>query len=146
MTLEIYEGTIDEAVEISKKIPEFDNPYSKKEYEKRLFNTKHLILIAKLDDELVGFKVGYEKDKDGSFYTWMGGVIPKHRRKGIAEKLAERQEQWAKKQGYNKIKLKTRNKFKEMLIFSLSRGFKIIEIEKKGQINDYRIILEKNLK
>jgi ribosomal protein S18 acetylase RimI-like enzyme len=146
MKIEIYKGIIKEAFEISKKIPEFDKISTEKEYEKRLSNTKYLILIAKVNNELVGFKVGYDRYNDGSFYSWIGGVIPEYRKKGIAKKLAEEQELWAKKQGYKNIKIKTRNKFRNMLIFLITSGFKIIDIEKKEQINENRIILKKDLK
>lgn len=141
--LSIKEGTIEQAVELSKLTPEFDDPYPKKEYEKRFSNIRHLILIAFYKDKPVGFKAGYEID--GAFYTWMGGVIPDFRNKHIARKLAEKQQEWAKQNGFTKIKLKTRNKHKAMLHFSLSDGFHITGFEEKENINESNIILEKEL-
>ena len=44
--IEIKEGTIIEAVAISRKIPEFNDPYNEKEYLLRFNNKKHLILVA----------------------------------------------------------------------------------------------------
>ena len=145
MKIEILEGTIEEVVELSKKIPELVNPHEKKEYQKRMTNRKHLILIAYVNGEAAGFKVGYEKYSDGSFYSWMGGVLPVYRREGIARVLAEYQENWAKGEGYTSIRFKTRNSHQKMLLFAISRGFQIIEVIPREQISEYRILLERIL-
>ncbi len=141
--LSIQEGTIEQAVELSKLIPEFDDPYPKEEYVKRFSNTQSQILIACYKSKHVGFKVGYEID--GTFYTWMGGVLPDFRNKHIARKLAEKQQEWAKQNRFTKIKLKTRNKHKAMLHFAFSDGFIITGFEEKENINESSIILEKEL-
>ena len=141
--LSIKEGTIEQAVELSHQIPEFDDLYSKEEFEKRFLRIRHLILIAFYNDKPVGFKAGYEID--GAFYTWMGGVLPEFRNKHIARKLAEKQQEWTKQNGFTKIKLKTRNKHKAMLQFALSDGFHITGFEEKESMNESRIILEKEL-
>ena len=141
--LSIKEGTIEQAVELSHLIPEFNDSYPKEEYEKRFSNTRHLILIAFYKNKPVGFKVGYEID--GTFYTWMGGVLPDFRNKHIATKLAEKQQDWAKQNGFTEIKLKTRNKHKAMLHFALSDGFIITGFEEKENMNESNIILEKEL-
>lgn len=143
----IREGTIAECIEISNKIPEFiTGNYGEETYLQRLSNTKHLILVAIKNNELAGFKVGYDRDQDGSFYTWLGGVLPKFRQDKIATILAEKQENWAKEQGFKSITLKTRNRFKAMLIFALKNNFLIENVEPKEQIDDNRILLRKILK
>ncbi len=142
----IRHGTVAECIAVSQQIPEFmDGIYDEKVYETRLFNTKSLILVALAGDMPVGFKVGYERDHDGSFYTWMGGVVPDYRQLHIARKLANAQENWAKQEGFNAIVLKTRNRFKAMLLFALKNGFCIERVEQKETIEDYRIILRKKL-
>lgn len=142
----IRAGTIAECVAISKQIPEFTTGnYEEKTYEERLFNTRFLILVALDQETPVGFKVGYERDADGSFYTWLGGVLPTYRKLHIAQRLADIQEEWALKQGYNAIVLKTRNRFKAMLVFALKSGFCIEKVEVKENIENYRIILRKKL-
>lgn len=136
-------GTIKEVVQLSQQIPEFHQPYGIEEYETRLKDLVHLILIGYYQNKPVGFKVGYEQD--GSFYSWMGGVLPAYRRKGIARYLAETQEKWAKSRGYTTITLKTRNHHKGMLIFALNSGFNIVGFESKATISDHRILLRKEL-
>ncbi len=130
-------------VGISQQIPELENPYPESEYRKRLKDVPHLILAAFSEAKAVGFKVGYERD--GAFYSWMGGVLPDWRRHGVAQKLAQSQEDWARKNGYDIIRFKTRNRHKAMLIFALKNGFHITGFEKKGTIPDWRILLEKPL-
>lgn len=141
--LEIKEAPISAVVSLSQKIPEFINPHPLSEYQKRLEKVPALVLVAYQDGEPAGFKVGYERE--GYFYSWMGGILPSYRRLGIARKLAEQQEVWAKKQGYPHVTFKTRNNLKAMLLFAIGRGFDIIAIEKKEAVADYRIILRKTL-
>lgn len=143
----IRQGSIKDCLAISSEIPEFsDNQYGEEVYAERLNNKPHLILVASLGEKPVGFKAGYERDPDGSFYSWMGGVIPEFRGLKIARRLAEEQELWAKKQGYSSIMFKTRNYLKSMLIFALKNGFNIIDVLKKEQEENHRIILKKILK
>lgn len=73
MKVQIKTGSIGEAVAISKNIPEFIAPPEISEYERRLAVVPHLILIARVEDRPVGFKVGYEREPDGSFTVgWVG--------------------------------------------------------------------------
>ena len=141
----IREGTISEVVEISNHITEFDNPHNESVYETRLHGKDYTILIASFDNELIGFKIGYNKFDDGSFYTWMGGVKKKYRRHGIAKKLAEQQEKYAKKMGYHSIILKTRNRHKNMLIFAIQSGFNITDVLENDKITESRILLKKKI-
>lgn len=137
------EGSTAEAVALSQKIPEFRQPYGSDEYHQRLSGKYHLILVAEVAGEPVGFKVGYERE--GQFYSWMGGVLPGFRQKGVAKALAREQEKQINDQGYTTIWCKTRNSHKGMLIFALKSGFDIIGLDPKGKVNNYRIILQKQL-
>lgn len=141
ITIEI--GELKTVVELSQQIPEFDNPHLIQEYNKRLNNRPNLILIAKCDGNPVAFKVAYERDSDGSLYSWMGGVLPEFRRKGIAQLLADAQEKWAAENAYSSIRFKTRNRHQKMLLFAIGNGFKIIDLIKVDDLNEYRIVLEK---
>ena len=45
----------------------------------------------------------------------MGGVLPKYRKLGVAQKLMDYQEQWVKKNNYERILVKTRKKHIAMI-------------------------------
>ena len=145
MAVHISTATAGEAAAFLSRIPEFKDAYAVDEYSKRLSQNEHLILLAYADEgEAVGCKVGYRLN-ESCFYSWMGGVLPDWRRHGVAERLAEEQEAWAKERGYQRIRFKTRNSCRAMLHFALNRGFHIIGVEPREQLPDYRIWLEKEL-
>ena len=143
MKIKILPGTITQVVTLSQQIPEFINPHPAEEYQKRLANRPHLILIAYVEDKPAGFKVGYERED--YFYSWMGAILPAFRRNNMATLLAEAQEDWAKRKGYPHVTFKTRNHLKPMLLFAIKRGFNILAVDKRDSIEDYRIILRKKL-
>ncbi|HAS46153.1 MAG TPA: GNAT family N-acetyltransferase [Microscillaceae bacterium] len=144
-TFTIREGTIAEVVALSQQIPEFSISYAAEEYHKRLKSARHLILIAVDHQTPVGFKVGYQSADPTIFYSWMGGILPSHRRQKIAQHLATYQEKWVKENGFTHIRFKTRNYLKPMLIFGINNGFDIVEVIPKESVSNYRIILEKQL-
>ena len=141
----IHEDKLDDAFMVSRNIPEFDDPYEISEYSKRLNSTVHLILTAYDDHNPIAFKIGYHRHSDGSFYSWMGGVLPNYRRKGIGNNLADHQETWAKKKGYNSIKLQTRSKHNAMLALAINRGFQITNRNEKTSNSNTQIWMSKPL-
>lgn len=141
--LVIKQDKITTVVGLSQQIPEFIDPPAAADYAQRLNNVPHLVLVAYLNDQPVGFKVGYERE--GYFYSWMGAILPDYRKSGIAKALADQQEIWAKAAGYRSITFKTRNQHKGMLIFALKNGFNIISVREKDQLSRYRILLRKSL-
>ena len=142
--IHICEGSFQKCVDLSSKIPEFNSPYRIEEYKKRCAG-KYLALIAEIDNQLVGFKIGYDRFKNGSFYSRMGGVLPRFRRMGVAYSLANFQEKWADENGFSSIILKTRQKHDEMIAFSLNRGFIITEETQIILDEETRIWMEKSL-
>jgi predicted GNAT superfamily acetyltransferase len=126
-------------------IPEFDRPYVTADYLDRLSDRRHLILVAYDNKKPVGFKIAYDRDGDGSFYSWMGGILKSHRRQKIAEKLAKYQQKWAMSNGFNRIRMKTLNRHTGMLIFALKDGFRITGFKADTSLADSKIYLEKHL-
>lgn len=141
--IKIRKGTLEEAVLVSGKIPEFDKHLDLADYEKHLDKKHYLILVAEIETELVGFKVGYFENN--YFYSWMGGIVPAFRRKSIAASLAKVQEEWVLTKGVNTIRFKTQNKFKNMLLFAIASGFEIIGTVPFEGGEGFKILLEKTL-
>ena len=102
-----------------------------------------MVVTARQGDELVGFKLGYPII-DNTFYSWVGGVAASHRKAGIAFKMADLQEQYARENGFEQIKTKSMNRFKPMMQLNLKRGFDITKVytNEKGQT---KIVFKKRL-
>ncbi len=137
-------GSIEEVIKLSQLIPEFENPAGADVYRTRLGDVDHLILIAEWGKPCA-FKVGYDRDGDGSFYSWMGGVLPVARRKGIAQQLAGEMEAYCLSKGYDILKMKTRNEHKAMLQFAIRNGFHVTGFKAYPDPMKSRILLEKSL-
>lgn len=144
-TIIIKEDCLDDAILVSQQISEFENAYPKSEYENRLNDVQHLILTAYLSEKPVGFKIGYKTLTKKNFYSWMGGVLPKYRQLGVAEKLSDCQEQWAIKTGYQRILVKTRRKHTAMIKLLQKYGFLQIGIIPYNPDEETRILYEKKL-
>jgi ribosomal protein S18 acetylase RimI-like enzyme len=141
----IKEVPIEEATRVNAKIVEFGGPYGKDYFEKRYEGKDKLILVAYADGQPAGYIVAYDKFGDGSLYCWMAGVDPAFRRMGILRAMMDHQDSWAKKKGYKKIKIKTRNNRREMLAYLVKHGFLFTEVQVKSDIRDNRILLEKEI-
>lgn len=139
----IEEGRLDAVELLLSRVPEFDTPPTLDSIRTRIKDVPHLVLTAHTDGLPVGFKIGYERD--GRFYSWLGGVNDRFRQRGVASHLADYQEQWAKNQGYKTIWMKTRNRFPQMLLMATQRGFRITSLHPRDEIGEHRIVLEKSL-
>lgn len=109
----------------------------------RMTNEKAFSIIALDSDQIIGFKTGYSLDSK-TFYSWIGGVLPAYRGRGIADELMKRQHAWCKQNGFQIIRTKTMNRWRSMLILNLKHGFNIIDnyTDEKGEV---KIILEKEI-
>lgn len=146
MSITIRPGTIEEAIQIQKQIPELDERHSQSEYTNRLLEVEHVILIALQDKKPVGFKVGYDRFLDGDvFYGWVGGVLDGYRQLGIAKTLLSKMEVWCKLKGYKRIKFKTKNKYREILRFAVNQGFDVVGFEKGDSQKESCVYFQKNL-
>ncbi|MEY3644518.1 MAG: hypothetical protein RLZZ207_1213 [Bacteroidota bacterium] len=145
LPFQLREASLAELLWVHERIPEFPGKVSLDFYTERLKHRLHMALVAEKDGDLLGFKVGYQSDTPATFYSWMGGVRPEFRGKGIATALADEQERWAKAQGFTAVVFKTRNRFPGMIQFGIKRGFKIVDLHPKGGVEDYRIVMRKDL-
>lgn len=92
-----------------------------------------LLCRALAGGELVGFKLGYRRG-DALFYSWLGGVDPDWRRRGIADRLIMLQHEALAARGYRFVETRTRAVNAAMLIVNLRAGFTIsgYETDAKG--------------
>ncbi|MCS6119127.1 GNAT family N-acetyltransferase [Shewanella baltica] len=132
-------------IQLSKQIPELDRPLTSEVLNQRLQGKKCLILVAYVEGELAGFKLGYEQE-EAIFYSWLGGVASDFRRLGLAQSLLEYQETWARRQGYNHIQVKTMNRFPAMLNLLISNQYLITELSADPKsLVDHKLHLRKSI-
>ncbi len=137
---------LDSLVALANTIFESDSGYRIAD---RIRGNRHGVLIQCVYDHnsMIAFKIGYGvgHQEQGKFYSWLGGVLPDYRRKGIATKLAFDQHQWAMENGYKKIYTKSQNRFKSMMILNLKLGFDLMDIERTSPRSKNKIIFCKKL-
>ena len=138
MKIEIREGSLEELVSVNQRIVEFITPYGQDEFERRLEGRSWYGLVAEDATGLLGFKIGYEESPQ-QFYSWLGGVVPEARGKGLARRMLHRQEAWVQDSDYTAVRVKSRNRYRAMLILLLSEGYEIIDIEPHDPPTDSRI-------
>ena len=131
MKFDFHLGTIDEVLEVDTQIPEFDGRTTANKLMAKLTGKVHLILIASHNKKPIAYKIGYEVS-DIEFYSWLGGVDPNYRKKGVATKLREQQESWALNHGYSAISVKSMNQYQAMLQLLISSGYQISGYEDNG--------------
>ncbi|MBC3381450.1 GNAT family N-acetyltransferase [Serratia fonticola] len=144
MRLTTRQATLEEIYSLYLCIPEFGSLHRLKDLQQRIGDNPSHGLIAEIDGQAVGFKLGYQT-APGEFYSWLGAVLPDFRRQGIAQTMLAEQERWARSQGYQQLWVKTRNQFRAMLIMLISHEYQIFTLEKKGEVDEYRLLLKKNL-
>jgi ribosomal protein S18 acetylase RimI-like enzyme len=71
---------------------------------------------------LVGFKMGYAHARR-RYYSWLGGVHPDFRHRGIARRLMTSQHRWLTEQGYTSVETSARDDNIAMIQLNLSSSF-----------------------
>jgi GNAT superfamily N-acetyltransferase len=79
-----------------------------------------------------GFKLGYRRG-GALFYSWLGGVAPELRGKGIASELMQLQHEAAAAHGYRFVETRTRAANNPMIVLNLRHGFHIAGFETDAQ-------------
>lgn len=128
--IEIRQATIEQIVTLESLIPEFEDRYNSKQIQERLDKHTYLALIAYYKGEQAGYSLSYDRYKDGSLYCWIAAVMPNYRRYGVYRELAKKREIWAKDQGFNTLKIKTKNKFRGMLAYLVKDAWLFEEIRR----------------
>lgn len=83
------------------------------------------IFYAEHENLLVGFKAGYAI-AEHKYYSWLGGVHPDFRNKGIANQLSTMQHQWLVLNGYSTIETSCREGNSAMARVNLRNGLTVV--------------------
>lgn len=107
------------------QIPEFASLPKIRTVAQRTAGRDTIILLATLADASVGYAVAYDRDGDGSFYIWLAAVVPEYRGKGVWSALFTRLKEYARQKNYDRLTIKTRNRFRTMLSYLVHHGWLI---------------------
>lgn len=143
MNVELYEVLPTDVLEGVQFVHEQVFEGSRLKVEKLSGKPRLFALVARMNGQIAGFKIGYEQE-DGVFYSWLGGVHPNFQGCGIASRLMVAQHEEAKRRGYKRIRTYSQNHRKPMMIANLKYGFDIVRtfVDTKGR---HKIVFEKDL-
>jgi GNAT superfamily N-acetyltransferase len=112
----------------------------------RLDHDNLIILIARLQEMPVGFKIGYGVSRN-EFYSAKGGIMMPYRRQGIARRLLHYMIMESRKLGYTTFSYDTfPNRDRGMLILGLNEGFKVTSAQFDQRYGDYQLRLVRKMR
>lgn len=117
--------------------------------EERVINTFDredlMMLLATIDGEPVGFKIGYRENRF-VFYSAKGGVLSEYRRQGLARKMLYEMMSRSRERGYIRFAFDTfPNRHEGMTILGLQEGFRVVKADFNKTYKDWRLRLEKRM-
>jgi GNAT superfamily N-acetyltransferase len=104
--------------------------------------TNVLQMIARVEDKPVGIFLGFEL-KPNTFFAWFYGVVPDGRRLGVGSQLMDAAQEWAKKNGYEVMRLECQNQHRPMLHLAIELGYDIVGMRWDADRGSNLIIFEK---
>lgn len=99
------------------------------------------------DERAAAYKIGYRTgNRSEGFYSWIGGVHPAHRRRGLARALLETQHAWAKSRGLLWIETQCWGDNRAMLLLNLAAGMDIVGALSGPERTGVKAVLRKRLR
>jgi GNAT superfamily N-acetyltransferase len=118
-------------------------PRDEEHFQRRYLGRYNVVqMIARLGQRPVGFVIGFEL-KPRVFFTWFCGVIPSHRRQGIASQLMDAMHSWAKQNDYESLRFECHNQARAMLHLAINQEYDIVGIRWDSDRGDNLIQLQK---
>lgn len=103
-----------------------------------------LIRVARIENDAVGFYIGFEL-KPTTHYGWLLGVVSDFRRAGIGTQLMRSAIDWARNQGYRYSRFEVPNAVRHFLHFGIAEGFDIVGLRWDTDLMTNLVIFEKAL-
>ena len=145
--VKVYRGFSEELLDSMHTLESgiFDDPWSRATLAGKCEHKHHLLgLIALVNGQPAAFKIGYEISSR-LYYSWLGGVLPDMRHRGLALHLMDVQHQLAAQMGYQTVRTHTHNKFRQMLLLNIRYGFNVVGVINDRADGEPTIVLDKTL-
>ncbi len=114
---------LDTLTPLSATIFEDDEEEQRRYLSWRLTHMPRVTVFTALEDgETVAFKAGYALSET-RYYSWLGGVHPAQRRRGIGLALMKAQHEWTRRAGFREIETITAHSNQGMLALNGAHGF-----------------------
>lgn len=105
-----------------------------------------LVLAAFADHSPVAYKIGYRTgNRHETLYSWLGGVHPHHRRKGLGTALLLRQHERALAMGISNVETHVWGDNAAMLVLNLRNGFAVAGTLSGPDRPGVRVVMRKSL-
>lgn len=142
--IDVVTSDLNNIFDLHHAIPEFD-PVAEDFFSTRLNTKKYVVHVARVDGEKAGYMITYDRFSDGSAYGWMGGVVPKFRRRGVYQKMMAARMDWARENGFDRLVLKTRQHHKSMLAYLTHNDWMLFKTDPRDPPDQTRLWFEKKL-
>lgn len=113
-------------------------PFSFEVYSDRLEDKQRYILLVKDGQKLVGDSIAFSKGD--SLYVWILGIAAPHRKKGLATRLMELNEELAKSSRLKSVTLKVHNVSSKMQQLLMKRGYAVEGIDRSTTDSRYDVV------
>ena len=123
------------------------SPRKDEDFFRRRFQGRHNVsmLVALLDDNPVGFNIGFEL-MPSTYFSWICGVIPEFRRLGVATQLMHAQQALGVEHNYGYIRFECQNQHRPMLHAAITEGYDLVGIRWDSATASNVVIFEKELR
>ncbi len=123
------------------------SPPEDEEFFRRRFLGRHNVsmFMAMLDDQPVGFSIGFEL-MPSTYYCWLSGVLPDARRLGIATQLMQAMVAFANDHEYGILRFECQNQHRPMLHVAITEGYDLVGVRWDTNTAHNVVIFEKDLR
>ena len=132
---------------IARLYNEVFSPRQDEEFFRRRFRARYntLMFVAMIDEQHVGFSVGFEV-MPSTYFCWLCGVDPQARRLGIATQLMQAIEAFARDHDYSVLRFECQNQHRPMLHVAITEDFDLVGIRWDTASANNVVIFEKDLR
>ncbi len=123
------------------------SPAQDEEYFRRRFQGRYNVnqFVAMVDDQPVGFNIGFEL-MPTTYFCWSCGVIPDARRLGVATQLMKALEAFSTEHQYAIIRFECQNQHRPMLHVAITEGYDLVGIRWDTASANNMVVFEKDLR